>query len=331
MKAFFGLASRAVLFLFLAAASAQAGPIGFVYAESTGSFASFALPGEPGTSVVGARNMGINDRGQIVGSYTNSPSFLPVHGFIMDGSSVTGFDFPGAYATSAHDINNAGQIVGTRSIAAVGRGFLKDGDTFTEYDYPGATHTYAHGINDRGQVVGMYVEVVDVGLGTRGFSHGLLVDGDIVTAFNVPGASQTRAYGINDAGQIVGSYADATSPYRGFIKDGDTFTTVDVPGALFTHPFGIDNSGRIVGSYFDADHRYHGFVVDEGVFTILDFPGADETLAYGINNSGHIVGEYVLPPPAPVPEPSSNLLLSFGLLSLIGLTTAASKLAGRGV
>ena len=69
------------------------------------------------------------------------------------------------------------------------------------------------------------------------------------------------------------------------LSDG-RFTTIDVPGSVFTQATGINNAGQIVGWYQDASFAYHGFLAT--------------------------------PTQAPVPEPSTLLLLATGTVSLIG-------------
>ena len=57
----------------------------------------------------GTNLYGLNDRGQIVGQYSNSSC----HGFLLNGDTFTTIDHPDAlFATGAADVNNRGQIVG---------------------------------------------------------------------------------------------------------------------------------------------------------------------------------------------------------------------------
>jgi probable HAF family extracellular repeat protein len=57
---------------------------------------------------------GINDAGQIVGSFSNSTG---THGFLDIGGSFIQIDVPGASRTVASGINDAGQIVASTSVS----------------------------------------------------------------------------------------------------------------------------------------------------------------------------------------------------------------------
>ena len=109
------------------------------------------MPGSP-PGTTGAS--GINDSGQIVGSYGNPPEF---QSFLDTRGVFTPIAVPGALSTIANGINNRGQIVGvsedsTGSFPA----FLDTGGVFTTIDVPGAIFTTPEGINDLGQIVGVF-------------------------------------------------------------------------------------------------------------------------------------------------------------------------------
>ena len=79
---------------------------------------------------------GINDAGQIVGSFTDSTG---THGFLDTRGSFTQIDVPGASLTAALGINNAGRSSVRFSTASGGEhGFLYTGGSFTQIDVPGA-------------------------------------------------------------------------------------------------------------------------------------------------------------------------------------------------
>src|SRR5262245_163743 len=94
---------------------------------------------------------GINDSGQVVGSYTAGGV---THGFVKSGESYTTIDVPGATSTAAWDINESGQVAGSYVSGGVTRGFLLSGGVYTTIDVPGSTRTMPRGIGDSGQIVG---------------------------------------------------------------------------------------------------------------------------------------------------------------------------------
>src|SRR6267378_2239255 len=81
----------------------------------------FAIIDVPNAS--GTRAHGINDAGQIVGSFDDATG---THGFLKDGATFVIFDVPGAFVTDPLAINNTGQIVGRFEDATGLHGFLKD-------------------------------------------------------------------------------------------------------------------------------------------------------------------------------------------------------------
>jgi probable HAF family extracellular repeat protein len=103
--------------------------------------------------------LGINDRGQIVGTFRDAEGVL--RGFLLDQGVFTpiNVDVPGATRTEPTGINNRGQIVGNFTDAkGVRRGFLLDQGVYTPIDVPGATSTVVYGINAHGQIAGFFVD-----------------------------------------------------------------------------------------------------------------------------------------------------------------------------
>src|SRR5262249_44861488 len=191
---------------------------------------------------------------------------------------------------------------------APGSGFLLSGGALTTLTVPGASYTQLYGINNVGQIVGFSNK------GSFLFSGG---------TFTMLPVAVGIALGLNDSGQIGGGEGD-----HGFLLSGGTLTTFDAPRASVTVPTGINNAGQIVGAYADISGQGHGFVLSGANLVTLDVPGSNLTEAFGINDRGEVVGDYKVgydeyfgflatPSAAPVPEPSTILLLGIGTLGVI--------------
>ena len=270
-------------------------------------FSTFDIPG-----AVNIYPTGINNAGQIVGTFNDSDSH---HGFLYTNNAFTIFEVPGSGSTFPADINDTGEIVGsyTNNHGDESHGFLYSQGVFTTIDVPNSRGTSgALGLNNVGQIVGTF----DSTPPTRGF----LYSNGVFSTLDFPRPQDTsrttRLYGINDAGQIAGSFCgvspDGYECY-GFIYFNSNFTIVD--GDLR----GINNVGQVVGSTF---------VYTNGTFTTINVPGSTETSVDGINDAGQIVGNYVdnedhlhgfVATPIPVPEPASLILLASGL-AIIGIS-----------
>jgi uncharacterized membrane protein len=277
------------MFVFGGMETAFAGPI---Y-----SFTTFNAPGATG---FGTSAFGINDSGQIVGSFFSAGN-TTTHGFVDTGGSFNTIDVPGASSTAAYGINNSGQIVGWFRDSLGDHVFLDTGGSFNTINAPGAINTYAYGINDSGQIVGSFVDALG--------SHGFVDTGGSFTT--LPGV----ATGINNSGQIVGSFG---------LYTGGSFTAINFPGASSTFASGINNSGQIAGSF----NMGRGFLYMGGSFTTIDVPGFCCTVAQGINDNGQVVGLVGFPAapemafvatPVATPEPPSLLTLATYLVALFGI------------
>jgi probable HAF family extracellular repeat protein len=275
----------------------------------------------PGAATTQASD--INDRGQIVGTFSDANGLS--HGFLNRHDTFTTIDFPGASRTSLSGINHRGEVVGDYFIPRQGidigpqnNAFLYNKGVFTVIDQPAGEDRgpIVNGINNRGDMVG------DLDAGP--FVPFLRTANGQITIIDVPGATVlTHGFGINDRGQIVGSFQPLSGRTEsGFLDDHGRFTTIDVPGATGTTARGINDRGEIVGSYIGLDNRRHGFLDIRGHFITVDVPGALSTIVTGVNNHGLFVGSFIdasghthgfVDPPSEAPEPASLLLLASGI------------------
>src|SRR5262245_44980367 len=108
-----------------------------------------------GLAYSGTAASGVNNLGQIVGSYAAGGTS---HGFLLDDAVHRTIDVPSARSTTVADINNRGELVGSYTGRdGRGHGFERSrSGRITTIDVPGAFSTDPHRINDPGQLVGVY-------------------------------------------------------------------------------------------------------------------------------------------------------------------------------
>ncbi len=185
---------------------------------------------------------GINDSGQVVGSWATSVSSGDSHPWLYSNGTMTSLpepsDLTGA-ACEANAINNNGQIVGgCRDASGNDHAVLWQNGTVTELGTLGGPRSFATAIDTNGQIVGWAATSTDA---TDGFlwsngtmtdlgsflpaainNNGVMVGGQYIdrggTVQNLnnlipanSGYQITNATGINDNGQIVALASDATT------------------------------------------------------------------------------------------------------------------------
>jgi len=115
--------------------------------------------GRGGTSATTAS--GINTRGDVVGSYTDTGPPHMIDGFLLRHGHIRTIDYPGAMFTTLRGIHNKGDIVGTAQFTPSlpggdFHGFVLRAGEFTDVQFPGHLNTIAVAVTDRGDVVGCY-------------------------------------------------------------------------------------------------------------------------------------------------------------------------------
>jgi probable HAF family extracellular repeat protein len=286
MTSFLRFASRAAIALSLfATATLTFGQDGAT--PGSCAFQRLIIPGPAGSKP--APNA-INNAGAIVGAYFDSQS--SEHGFLFSNGKFASFKFPGSKNSSASDINNHGQIIGSFD-AFNGNGqraFTVLNGSFRQIAIPGFPDAPAvgTGVNDNGDLVGGFNKV--------GTNVGFRIRAGRLTTLSFPGATGgTTATSINNSGIIIGTYKqfqDDDPNNRGFSWNNGTFSNIDFPGAVSTSPEKVSSLGDIVGTYVDVHGISHGFALDKGKFTTINAPNSSTmgTAVTGVNIFDTVVG-----------------------------------------
>jgi probable HAF family extracellular repeat protein len=241
----------------------------------------------------------INDAGVVAGTYNLNRPFIWQDGVLTDLGGFGG----GASFGYAHDINNAGQVVGSSFVNNGSEGisqhaFLWQDGVMTDLGaLPGLPDSRAHGVNELGQVVGFSSffdpDTTDEIFESFLYSNGVMID------LGVPGENNI-AHDINDSGQIVGWSAGRAYIYEdGVVTDLNTLIPAGSGLTLYAAT-GINNAGQIVG-YALGGGRFHAFLltpVEEGTPSVSI---GDVTITEGNAGTTNAVFTVTLSAPASVP------------------------------
>lgn len=222
--------------------------------DDNGSFTTLAVPGAASTSVranaLSSSNSlpAINDADQVIGSYTDDAGS---HAFLYDGSgNYTTLAVPDGFNTTATEINSAGQVLGTYTLAPGSsnpgntRPFLYSDGTYTTIAPPGATSVTNAQLNDVGQVAGTYNDAAG--------THAFLDTNGTYAVINPSSTSATSTSTfltqLTNAGDVLAS-GSSSGP---FVYSGGTSTDASVPGAPSTNLSRINDAGQLIGSFYDG-------------------------------------------------------------------------------
>jgi probable HAF family extracellular repeat protein len=228
--------------------------------------------------------------------------------------------------SSASDINDRGQVVGTSGPPGAladdfvdegeVHGFFWQGGVMTDLGTLGGWWSRASASNEQGQVVGLSrVEedldfrvylweegvIRDLGLPSGIDSdpavndRGQVVAGNLLWQDGVTrdlgslGGGRTAASDINNRGQVVGWSATTSGGWHAFLWQDGVMRDLGTLGGADSEATAINDRGQVVGwSYTTADRSTLAFFWEDGVMTQLgDIEGSWAT---DINEHGQIVG-----------------------------------------
>lgn len=245
--------------------------------------------------------------------------------------NITPFDYPGATATYAVRINNAGEVLGWYPDASrAPRYFVRsaDGATYRAIaDPPNAIagETRCTGLNNLGQIAGSFRDSAGIHQFIRSASGEFTIF-DVGSVFPAPSVED-----INDRGDVVGRIGFPPDDDGGFLRkaDGSVIALKSSAPLGSIVPQSINNNGVIVGWVLTGSSQgtQHGFVRSaDGVYTKFDVPGTwTYTRITALNDSRQMAGVVVGGPGWVTNRDASITYLPAYLVSAIN---AAGNVAG---
>lgn len=250
---------RSFSFLLLAATA--------VPASALGKYSIIDLGGS------GTTAYGINNAGQVVGSFTPTPGGSD-NAFLYSGGVRPNLGLLGGSSAAATAINASGQIAGGYRTSGAGvtpyRAFELTGGVKTNLETTG--NSYAWGINDSGAAAGVFNGTATLWSGGSRVSTGI----------------SGTAYDINNSGQAV----ITSTSNQAYLYSGGVATPLGALGGSVAFGFALNNAGTVVGSAYLAGNTItHAYKYSGGTMTDIGVlnPG-DISEAHAINSSGMIVG-----------------------------------------
>ncbi|MBS1829253.1 MAG: hypothetical protein JST93_28380 [Acidobacteria bacterium] len=178
--------------------------------------------------------------------YTNSYTLAQATRDLSGGFRWLSFDYPGAVATRAVGINEAGTTTGHYLLSdGRARGFVRDSNGgLSTFTVPGAKDTFPKDVNAGGLIVGTYVDTSDK---THGFVRS---PNGTFTTFDVPNSTVTNLNGVTDSSLTVGDYTDGSGKRHGLSQvTPPNYTSFDVHTGVNTYITGVSNGGTMIGGF----------------------------------------------------------------------------------
>jgi probable HAF family extracellular repeat protein len=236
---------------------------------------------------------GINASGQVVGSSSNGSAY---RAFVWTAANgMQALPTLGGCCSQAFSINDAGEIVGTSTIAgneAVTHAVVWRNGVITDIQAPtfATGSSQAWNINNVGEVVGTYSD------GSSRSYRWTSADGMVL--LRPPSAFGDEAIGINDEGQIVGwGEPAAGGDNQAYVWTDGVFAELGTLGGASSVAMDVNESGQVVGRADTGlqrsgalQHVAFLWTAADGMRSLGLSSGTDYAWAFDINESGWVVG-----------------------------------------
>lgn len=238
---------------------------------------------------------GINDAGEIVGSYGDGSGSNPYVGITISPPYDTGAFRKVQLGRDTMVTSLDGRTIGGWYESADGWiwGFTIFDGIMSIYHAHNARDTRILGLGDD-SAVGSSAGREN---GRRAFTLPLAAGTNKFHELRLPNARESVATAINAKGDMVG-YAKLTSGATvGWLLKAGHLAEYAIPNGTSTKAWGIDWDDDVVGEYRDRDGNVHGFVLNQPLKPLhwqkIDEPNASgETIVTSINDRHDMVGFY---------------------------------------
>jgi len=241
----------------------------------------------------------INERGQVVGESETASGEL--HGFLWEHGLMTDLGTPGE-TSSAHGINNLGEIVGATFGKNIRGGAVlwRNGGRHALGDLgPSGSGSTAIAINDKGEVVG-----VSSGFASNrgGVIRAVIWQNDVIQDIGTLGGLHSTVNALNNGHEVVGWAETSNQSMHAFLwQDGVMHDLGTLPGSLIQPGGGslataVNGHGQVVGSSLNSKGQSRAVIWESGkIIDLSDLipssAGIVFTRATAINDLGQIVVE----------------------------------------